>query len=205
MYFAFLCFMNLPVQIAVAAESRSLAQLNDSREELRRGNQLMEHLHRIESGLQGRAESEKEQALNERDQMAKSCELLRQTMDDKVLLLEQRLRAQDEELRALRNKWEQRSAEASSLREQLTQEHCSAVSAQQRSELLERQLSVFQERLASAQGGVLVEALYQQDLAAKDKELQRALADLALSKEQLATSDSHLQQLRAISAATEGE
>jgi len=190
-------------EIALAAESRSLAQLSDSREELKRGHQLMEHLHRIESGLQGRAESEKEQALSERDQLAKSYELLRQTMDDKVVLLEQRLRAQDEELRALRNKCEQRSAEAASLREQLTQEHCSAVSAQQRSELLERQLNVFQERLASAQGGVLVEALYQQDLAAKDKELQRALADLALVKEQLATSDSHLQQLRAISAATE--
>ena len=90
------------------------------------------YVHRIESGLKSRAESEKEQAINEKDEIAKSCELLRRQMDDKVsyvhtvvkslfqflhminplqvMLLEQRLLAQDEELRALRSQSDQRLA-----------------------------------------------------------------------------------------------
>lgn len=98
----------------------------------------MEHLHRIESGLKSRAESEREAALTERDEMSKSCELLRRQMDDKVMLLEQKLLSQDEELKALRNKYEARSGEVASLREQLAREHSSSVSSQERANLLER-------------------------------------------------------------------
>jgi hypothetical protein len=164
----------------------------------------MEHLHRIESGLKSRSESEKEQAIAERDDLAKVNEALRKQMDDKVLLLEQRLHAQEEELRALRNKCEQRVAETALAREQLTQERGATSSARERAELLERQLGIAQERLSSLQGGVLVESLYEKDLAQKTAELQRSQTELALVKEQLRASDAHMQQFRAISAATEG-
>jgi hypothetical protein len=62
----------------------------------------------------------------------------------------QRLRALEDDLRAARMRADERTAEASSAREQLVREQGLSAAAQERAAVSERQLSIAQERLGKA-------------------------------------------------------
>lgn len=67
----------------------------------------------------------------------------------------QRLRALEDDLRAARMRADERTAEASSAREQLVREQGLSAAAQERAAVSERQLSIAQERLGEAQALLL--------------------------------------------------
>jgi nucleoprotein TPR len=177
--------------------------LNEAREETKRHILLVEHINRIESGLQSRAEAEKENLQKEKEALLHSVETLRKQLDDRALLEEQRTKVAEEEIRALRSRLEQKVAEASSLSEQLSRERVTTTSAQERCNLLEKQLTVTQERLSRSMGTQIVESSLSDELSQKELALERAVAEIQSLKTQILNSEAHVEQFRKLSAANE--
>jgi nucleoprotein TPR len=190
-------------EVSRASENRINLQLIDCREEIKRYSSLIDHLHRIESGLKSRSEEEKETISRERDILAASYESLRKQIDEKSLIEDQRIKSMDDELRSLRSKFDLKTAELVALNESLIRESSARIAAHDRNLLLEKQLSIAQERLASSLGGQIVDALSSNDIAAKNLDLERCKAEIDALQGQLAVAEQHIQQFRNISVVTE--
>lgn len=193
----------IEAEVAKASESRMVQQLTEAREEVKRHADLASYLHRIESGLQIRAEEEKANLLQEKDALKKALETLKKQTEDKALIDEQKARVLDDELRSLRVKLEQKTSEAASLSESLLREQGIANAAHERGSVLERQLTIAQEKIAQSEGSQLVDSLLEKDIAEKQVALSRAEAEVATLRQQLVSSETHAEQFRKISAANE--
>ena len=190
-------------EIAKNAQERAVQQAADAREEVKRHVDLVQQLHRIESGLQSRAETERENLIREKESIAQAYETLRKQLDDRSLIEEQRSKVSEEELRTLRARLEQRTAELATLREQLVREQATVTASQERSALLERQLSIANERNAATQGSQILDVATSGDLASRDLALDRAQAEISSLRQQLAAVETHAEQFRKISASNE--
>jgi chromosome segregation ATPase len=193
----------IAAEVAKGSETRLVTQLAEAREETKRHVSLVEHINRIESGLQGRAEAEKEALAAENQSLKASYDSVRKQLDDRTLLDEQRAKVHDEEVRSLRSRLEQKTAELAGLTEELTRAQLTAQAAQERSNLLERQLTLAQERLTQTQGSQIVESSMAGDYSAKELALERAMAEVEALRAQLASTEVHAEQFRKISAANE--
>lgn len=193
----------IDAEVAKSAETRLIAQIAEAREETRRHVALVEHINRIESGLQGRSEAEREALLAENEALKASYDTLRKQLDDRTLLDEQRAKVAEEEIRSIRTRLEQKTAELASISEQLAREQITANAAQERGNLLERQLSIAQERLTHTQGSQIIETSIANDYTAKELALERAQAEIEALKQQVTSTESHAEQFRKISAANE--
>ena len=193
----------IDAEVAKASEGRLVAQLSESREETRRHVSLVEHINRIESGLQSRAQAEKEVLVSENQSLKASFDTVRKQLDDRTLLDEQRSKVAEEELRSIRTRLEQKTAELASISEELTRAQLTAQAAQDRSSLLERQLSIAQERLTLSQGSQIIESSMANDYTAKELALERAQAEIEALKQQLTSTEVHAEQFRKISASNE--
>ena len=193
----------IEAEVARASETRLIAQIAEAREETRRHVSLVEHINRIESGLQSRVEAEKEALAAENESLKASYDTLRKQLDDRTLLDEQRAKVAEEEIRSIRSRLEQKTAEYASISEQLAREQITAHAAQERASLLERQLSLAQERVTHAQGSQIIESSMASDYTAKELALERAQAEISALREQVASTEVHAEQFRKISAVNE--
>jgi len=182
---------------------RLIVQLSEAREETKRHVNLVEQLHRIESGLQSRVEAEKEALLHDKSVLQNSFEALRKQLDERNLLDEQRSKVTEDELRLLRNRLEQKSTEVSSLSEQLGRDQVLVQASQDRCNLLEKQLNIAQDRIAQIQGTQIIDSSIANDITVKELALEKALSEIEALKHQLASSEVHADQFRKISVANE--
>lgn len=194
---------DIEVEVARASESRVVAQLQEAREEVKRHASLAEYLQRIESGLQSKAEEEKDALTRERDALARNYEALRKQVDERGLIEDQRLRSLEDDLRSAKARLEERTAEVTSVTTDLIREQSLSKAAQDRSNLLERQLSIAQERLSSTQGAQILDSISASEAAAKELQLERLAGEVESLKAQLATSEGHAEQFRRISTTNE--
>jgi len=190
-------------EVATASEARLIAQLSDQREEHKRQASLTESMLRIEAGLSSRVEEEKNALMQERDALLKSVEHLRKDLADNGLLTDQKVRSLEEELRSARAKLEEKASDFASAREELIREQGVSKAAQERANVLERQLSVAQERIAAVQGAQTLDHVAAADAAQNEVALSRSLAEVESLKSQLASSEEHAEQFKMISVATE--
>jgi len=182
---------------------RLIVQLSEAREETKRHVNLVEQLHRIESGLQSRVEAEKEALLHDKSVLQNSFEALRKQLDERNLLDEQRSKVTEDELRLLRNRLEQKTTEVSSLSEQLGRDQVLVQASQDRCNLLEKQLNIAQDRIAQIQGTQIIDSSIANDITVKELALEKALSEIEALKHQLASSEVHADQFRKISVANE--
>ena len=182
---------------------RLIVQLSEAREETKRHVNLVEQLHRIESGLQSRVEAEKEALVHDKSVLQNSFEALRKQLDERNLLDEQRSKVTEDELRLLRNRLEQKSTEVSSLSEQLGRDQVLVQASQDRCNLLEKQLNIAQDRIAQIQGTQIIDSSIANDITVKELALEKALSEIEALKHQLASSEVHADQFRKISVANE--
>jgi nucleoprotein TPR len=193
----------IELEVTKQSETRLIQQVNEAREEVKRHATLTDYLHRIEAGLQSRSEEEKESLLREKDTVKKAYETLRKQVDDKNAIDEQKSKALDDELRSLRTKLEVKVSEVSTLNEALIKEQSVAKSSQERSVLLEKQLSIVQDKLNMLQGNSIVESLLEKEMAEKEMALQQAKNEIESLKNQLQSAEVHVDQFRKLSSANE--
>lgn len=182
---------------------RLIVQLSEAREETKRHVNLVEQLHRIESGLQSRVEAEKEALVHDKSVLQNSFEALRKQLDERILLDEQRSKVTEDELRLLRNRLEQKTTEVSSLSEQLGRDQVLVQASQDRCNLLEKQLNIAQDRIAQIQGTQIIDSSIANDITVKELALEKALSEIEALKHQLTSSEVHADQFRKISVANE--
>ena len=182
---------------------RLIVQLSEAREETKRHVNLVEQLHRIESGLQSRVEAEKEALVHDKSVLQNSFETLRKQLDERNLLDEQRSKVTEDELRLLRNRLEQKTTEVSSLSEQLGRDQVLVQASQDRCNLLEKQLNIAQDRITQIQGTQIIDSSIANDITVKELALEKALSEIEALKNQLASSEVHADQFRKISVANE--
>merc|ERR1711871_160570 len=190
-------------QVAKTNETRLAQQVSEAREELRRQHSLSESMSRMESGLMARIEGEKNSLVEERDTLLKTVENLRKDLADNNLMGDQKIRSLEEELRETRSKMDEKTSECATAKEEMIREQGVAAAAQDRSNLLERQLGIAQERLASVQGAQTLDLIDLSTSAQNEIALSRAQTELSSVKAQLAAADEHMSQLKMISTATE--
>lgn len=195
---------HVEVEVSKAAESRYSSQICELREEIKRQASLSESVHRIEAGLSSRTEEEKLSLISERDFLSKTLEQLRKQVGDKALLDEQHLRSVEDDLKALKTKLDEKNAENILLREDLIREDGTSKSAQERSAILEKQLSIAQERLSAFQGAKTIDSIIEQEVIAKEIAAERAQNEIESLRQQLEIAQGHADQFRKISSATEG-
>ena len=193
----------IELEVTKQSESRLIQQVNEAREEVKRHANLTDYLHRIEAGLQSRSEEEKETLLRERDSLKKAYETLRKQVDDKNAIDEQKSKAVDDELRSLRTKLEVKVSEVSSLNEAIIKEQSVAKASQERSALLEKQLTIAQDKLNMLQGNSIVESLIEKEMAEKEIALQQAKNEVESLRSQLQSAEIHVDQFRKLSSANE--
>lgn len=104
---------------------------------------------------------------------------------------------------SLNSKIEDLTEQNANLREALAREQGVAKAAQERSNVLERQLQTAQDRLSAVQGASTASLVAEQDAAAKDLALERALTELESVKSQLRDAEEHAEQYRKIAHAAE--
>eukprot|EP01041_Mallomonas_annulata_P007955 gene7955-16288_t len=185
------------------AELRLISQLSDAREELQKQRVLTDAMLRIEAGLTGRVEEDKATLIRERDTLLTTLESTKKDSSNRILILEQRVCSMEEELRTSRMNNEQREKEASSIREQYLLEQSTSKAAQERSNLLERQLNDLQNRFDQIQGHHTVSTITSIDTAQTELALERAVAEIESLTSQLRESQGHAEQFRRISSTTE--
>lgn len=193
----------MQMEIAKTNESRLLTQLNDTREEMKRQIALSESVARIEAGLASRVESEKETLVAENTRLTTLVEKLRKDNKEDMMMFEQRNKANEEELRLLHVSLETKTNEISHLREEFLREQSVSKVAQERSAILEKQLSIAQERLSAIQGVHTMDSIVAADAAQREQELENALREVETLKSQLAVAEGHVEQYRKISTTTE--
>jgi nucleoprotein TPR len=194
---------DIEVEVAKASETRVVAQLCEAREEVKRHASLAEYLQRIEAGLQSKAEEDKEALVREKDALTRAYETLRRQVDERGLIEDQRLRCLEDDLRSAKSRLDEKTSEATAVSSELIREQCIAKAAQERSSLLEKQLSIAQERLNASQGVQIMDSISTSEAAAKELQFERSVAEVESLKAQLAASEGHAEQFRRISTANE--
>ncbi len=195
--------LEVEVQVSKASEERLMQQVAEYREELKRQASLSDSMLRIESGLSSRMEEEKNSLVIERDSLLKTLENLRKDLADNTLLGDQKIRSLEEDLRTTRSKIDEQTADHASVKEELIREQGISTAAQERGTLLEKQLAMAQERLASIQGTSTLDLVDASTSAQNEIALSKALTELENVKSQLVSADEHIEQFKKISAATE--
>ena len=198
---AIIMIIIITIIIVCVCIGRLIVQLSDAREETKRHVTLVEQLHRIESGLQSRVEAEKEALVHDKSVLQSSFEALRKQLDERNLMDEQRSKVTEDELRLLRNRLEQKTAEVSSLSEQLGRDQVLTQASQDRCNLLEKQLNITQDRIAQMQGTQIIDSSIANDITVKELALEKALSEIEALKQQLTSSEVHADQFRKISVA----
>jgi nucleoprotein TPR len=192
----------IEVEVAHAAEQRLQDQVNGLREEMKRAASLSESVHRIEIGLSNRAAEEKSLLTTERDNALAAVEQLRKQVQDLSNTELERSSSLKQNLSNLETSLEERTKECAYLKDELVRERSSAVAAIERSHLLEKQLSLAQERLFASQGVKVMESLSDQQLTELQLALDQSNAQIASLKQQLQVAESYGEEYRKLSAAT---
>mmetsp|Transcript_24386 Transcript_24386/g.35802 ORF Transcript_24386/g.35802 Transcript_24386/m.35802 type:complete len:2045 (-) Transcript_24386:88-6222(-) len=190
-------------EVCRSAEQRLLSQVGDLREELKRQSALSESVYRIEASLASRVQEEREALESEVEGLNKTLDRVRREHSETTLMHEQKMQTLEEELRIARGTIEQRTADNTSLREDLLREQGISKSAQDRAAVLERQLTIAQDRLSSIQGAQTSDSILAAENAQREVELEKAHAEIDSLKNQLQAAESHAEQFRKISASTE--
>jgi chromosome segregation ATPase len=193
----------IDLEVTKAAESRLIVQLGDAREEVKRQQSFAESVRRIEAGLSSRVEEEKAGLLQERDSLSRTLEVIRKQVADRTLVEDQRIQSLEEDLRAARARVDERTAELSVIKDELARERATALAAQERSAVLERQLSMAQERLSAAQGSHVMDSVVASETAERELAFERAKAEIESLTGRLAEAEAHAEQFRRIGGATE--
>jgi nucleoprotein TPR len=103
-------------------EKRLLQQISELKEENNRNSVLTEHLHRIETSLSSRAEEEKELYRTERDSIKAQYDSYRQSIEEKIINDESKLKLQENELKNSITKLENKEKAYLSLQESFRNE-----------------------------------------------------------------------------------
>lgn len=195
--------LQVDLEVTKASESRLMNQLSDQKEELKRQMSLSESIHRIETGLSSRIEEEKTTLLQERDQLSKYLENLRKQMAQKELVDDQRIRTLTDDLKSTQQRLTDKTEQLSLIQQDLTRERVTAQAAQDRATLLEKQLTVVNERLQSIHGSQTLDSILQASLSEKELLLEKAESEILSLNSKLQNAESHAEQFRQISVAAE--
>ena len=190
-------------EVAKASELRLISQLTELREENKRQVSLGESMLRIESGFSSRIEEEKNTLVSEKEALSKLVEKLRKDLSDNQLMYDQKVRSLEEESCTIRNKYEEKLSDYTSTREEYIREQGISRAAQERGDILEKQLTIAQERLASIHGSNTLDLVAVADAAQNEMALSKALGEIESLRSQLVASEEHVNQFKLISLATE--
>jgi nucleoprotein TPR len=194
---------DIAVEVGRAAEVRLQTQIKDLRDEIGRQSALSESMGRIEASLASRMQEEREGLEREVQSLTQALDRNRKEFSESVMISEQKVQTLEDELRLSRAEKERKAEEAAALREDLARQQGTCAAAQERSAVLERQLTIAQDRLAAVQGISTTDSLLATENEQKDVELERAYREISDLKMQLETSETHVVQFRTVSNSTE--
>lgn len=190
-------------EVSKLSEERLIAQQAELREELKKQSALSESVYRIESSLANRMQQEREELKNEVESLQHTLDKVRREHSETIMMHEQKIQTQEEELRILRGSLEQRADSISSLREDLARERGLTETAQERAAVLEKQLTIAQDRLSSIQGIHSADSILAAENAQREVDLDQARSECEALRTQLQVAEKHADQYRKISATTE--
>jgi chromosome segregation ATPase len=185
------------------AERRAASQLELTKAAVKRRDALEDSMRRVETGLAGRLEEDKVQLALERDALARTVETLRKQSSDKAAGLELRLRAVEDETRALRAQKADLSDEVSRLKQELLREEGNRVAAVEKCGLAEQQLQTVSDKLLSLETKNNLDAVKIRENEQKAAELETAQASLAKATAELQIATEHAANFRAMALGTE--
>ena len=191
------------VEVARAAEQRLLLQLAEQREEIKNQVALGDSIRRIESGLSSRMEEERLAVIAERDALASNIEALRKKIVERGIIEEERTLQLDGELRAARETLDARTVELADLRAEVLVEQGELRTVSERAALLEKQLSLAQDRLSAVMGAQVLDSAKANENAQKEALLEQANKQLELLSSQLLKATESSEHHQRIAAATE--
>ena len=190
-------------EVGSASEARMQAQIQELRDEIVKQGELSESMSRIEATLVSRQTLEREQLERDVQTLTDLAERRRKELNETVLIGEQKTQTLEDELRLCRAEKDRKAEEVSTLREELARLQGTCSAAQERSGVLERQLTILQDRLAATQGANVSDSLLAAENDQKDTELERLYRELEELKMQLRASETHVAQFRTISNSTD--
>ena len=190
-------------EVSKASEERLVTQLAELREELKRQSALSESVYRIEASLANRMQEEREGLQTEVESLQHSLDKVRRENSETVMMYEQKVQTQEEELRISRGSVEQQAQTIATLREDIAREKGFTSTAQERAALLEKQLTIAQDRLSAIQGVHTADSILAAENAQREVDLDKARSECEVLRAQLEASERHAEQYRKISASTE--
>ena len=102
---------------------------------------------------------------------------------------DERVRALEDDLREVRARADEKTLQASAAREELVREQGISQAARERSAILERQLTIAQERLGVERGVQVLDSAMATEAAERDVALDRAVAEIENLKQRLAAAE----------------
>ena len=114
---------------------------------------------------------------------------LRKQAADRSLVDDERVRALEDDLREVRARADEKTLQASAAREELVREQGISQAARERSAILERQLTIAQERLGVERGVQVLDSAMATEAAERDVALDRAVAEIENLKQRLAAAE----------------
>jgi hypothetical protein len=196
-------FLQLELELAQAAESSAMEQLAASEEERRKEGALLETVRRMERDLAAKREGDTRSVSSERDSFAKELAKARKELLDAEMLSSSRVSNLEEELKKCSVVAEEKIEEAAQLRLSYTKLEAQARAATDRLALLEKQLSVTQERMVALQGAEQIEEVLARQGKDVEKERDEAQRKLEQCQQRLEETQAHMEYFRKIGLATD--
>lgn len=116
---------------------------------------------------------------------------------------DQRIRTLEDELKSTQTKLSEKSEQLSLVQQDLAREQSSSHAAAERANILDRQLTVVNERLTAIHGSNTLESVLNAAVTEKEVALEKAVAEIEALTSKLQVAESHADQFRQISIGTE--
>lgn len=191
------------LEASKSTEKRLQDQLSHLRDELKRSATLSESVQRIEMGLSSKMSEEKISLVAERDSALAQLEVLKQQMQEISSNSDSKLISLNQELVTLRSSLEEKRNENDTLKQSLIREEKSVSTLSDRTQSLENQLQITQDRLFASQGISIVESVVEKKANELQLALDQANAQISSLKQQLEVAESHADDYRKLSASTD--
>ena len=195
--------VEVELEVSKLSEDRLLSHISELREDMRKQSGLNDAILRIEAGLSSQNEEQISSLTMEKNNLMKEIASLKKDLSDLNILNNQKVLSTFEEIKYLRLNNEEKEKEINILKEQYVTEHGLSRAAQERAELLERQLVSLQQRYDNVQHRTTELTIAATDTSQLELTIDRYMAEIESLKNQLKEAEKHADQFRRISVATE--
>lgn len=193
----------MELEICKNNEIALIQQTKALEEESKKQSSIIQSVGRFEATLSSRLEEDKAQLTRERDHLAKEVEDLHKQLLGRSLMSDQRIAVFEADMKTCRSELERKAADASQVRLALLREQNSSKVAVEKASVLERQLTIAQERLAAARGIQTLDSSMLHLTNESEIAFERSVAENETLKAQASAAQTHMEQYRKIASDSE--